>query len=172
MNVMNIIKTQPHHIESVCNLYKQAALFLRDQGIDQWQNHYPNFESLQLDIQKKGSYVLVNEKDEVCATFALLFEDDPYYEIIEEGSWSFDSPYGVVHRLCVNPTMKHQGLASQCLMFAVDECEKNKMNGCRIDTHPDNKKMQGLILKCGFEYCGLVHVANHALRWGYERKCV
>jgi GNAT superfamily N-acetyltransferase len=167
---MKVIHTQPHHIPQVLNLYKEASLFLHAQGIDQWQNQYPNENSLKEDMAKEGSYVLVDDNDVVLGTMACLFEDDPYYFIIEEGSWSFDSPYGVVHRLCVNSSVKHQGIASQLLKAALTMCKTHRMNGCRIDTHPKNILMQGLITKHGFRMCGKVYVANHALRLGYERR--
>lgn len=167
---MKIIHTQPHHIPQVLNLYQGASQFLYAQGIDQWQNNYPNETSLQEDMKKQGSYVLVDEHDVVLGTMACLFEDDPYYNIIEEGTWSFDSPYGVVHRLCVIQEKKHQGIASELLTRALKLCKEHKMNGCRIDTHPQNLLMQGLIKKHGFTMCGKVYVANHALRLGYERR--
>ena len=167
---MKIMQTLPYHIPQVLACYHDASLFLHDQGIDQWQNQYPNLESLNLDMQKKGSYVLVDEHNQVLATMALLFEDDPYYEIIEEGSWSFPSPYGVVHRLCVSSQARHQGCASLLLDFALKACVKHHMLGCRIDTHPNNLLMQSLVLKHHFIYTGKVYVANHALRFGYERR--
>lgn len=165
---MKIIQTQSHHIPQVLALYHRASLFLQHQGIDQWQNHYPNETSLNEDMNKHGSYVLVDD-NLVLGTMACLFEDDPYYEVIEEGQWSFNSPYGVVHRLCVHPDFPHQGIASKLLSYALKLCQEHHMNGCRIDTHPHNVLMQGLILKHGFKLCGKVYVANHALRLGYER---
>mgnify|MGYP004703058791 CR=1 FL=1 len=167
---MNIIKTLPHHIPQVLACYRDASLFLHKQGIDQWQNQYPNLESLRQDMQIQGSYVLVDNDDQVLATMALLFEDDPYYEFIKEGAWSFPSPYGVVHRLCVNSKTRHQGYASLLLEYAIDECKIKQMIGCRIDTHPCNYVMQSLIRKHHFVYSGKVYVANHALRFGFERR--
>jgi hypothetical protein len=54
--------------------------------------------------------------------------------------------------------------------YAMEACLNHHMLGCRIDTHPNNKLMQALILKHGFIYTGKVYVANHALRLGYERR--
>jgi GNAT superfamily N-acetyltransferase len=165
---MKIIHTQSHHIPQVLALYQSASLFLYNQGIDQWQNQYPNETSLNEDMRKHGSYVLIDDHDVVLGTMACLFEDDPYYEVIEEGQWSFTSPYGVVHRLCVHPEFPHHGLASKLLSYALKLCQEHQMNGCRIDTHPQNILMQGLITKHGFILCGKVYVANHALRLGYD----
>lgn len=167
---MKIIKTRPHHIPQVLACYRDASLFLHEQGIDQWQNLYPNLESLHLDMRIQSSFVLVDHHDQVFATMALLFEDDPYYEFIMEGAWSFPSPYGVVHRLCVNSKTRHQGYASLLLDYAVNECKIRQVMSCRIDTHPRNLVMQSLIRKHHFVYSGKVYVANHALRFGYERR--
>ena len=68
---MKIMQTLPYHIPQVLACYHDASLFLHDQGIDQWQNQYPNLESLNLDMQKKGSYVLVDEHNQVLATMEI-----------------------------------------------------------------------------------------------------
>lgn len=165
---MKIIPTSTQHISQVLQLYTYASAFLKSQGIDQWQNQYPNEDSLHEDMSKMGSYVLVDDHDTVLATMACLFEDDPYYAIIEDGAWDVASPYGVVHRLCVHPDVAHQGCASLCLSYALALCKQHNMNGCRIDTHPSNVLMQGLIIKHGFSYRGRIYVANHALRLAYD----
>lgn len=38
----------------------------------------------------------------------------------------------------------------------------------RIDTHRDNKTMQHVILKNGFEYCGIIYLKNGEQRLAYE----
>ena len=39
----------------------------------------------------------------------------------------------------------------------------------RIDTHKDNKIMQGLLERHGFSYCGIIYLLNGAPRLAYQR---
>lgn len=39
-------------------IIKQAQCYFKKQGIDQWQNGYPNSTVIKQDIEKKESYVL------------------------------------------------------------------------------------------------------------------
>lgn len=164
---MKIKLTHNEHINEVLHLYRNASAFLKQQGIDQWQHHYPNATSLSEDMAKLGSYVYL-ENNHVVATMACLFEDDPYYTVIDHGAWDVDAPYGVVHRICVHPDFAHRGYATQCILYAQHLCRERNANGCRIDTHPDNIIMQNMLHKLGFTYRGHVYVANNALRLAFD----
>ena len=39
----------------------------------------------------------------------------------------------------------------------------------RIDTHKDNKIMQGLLARHGFSYCGIIYLKNGSPRLAYQR---
>lgn len=164
---MIIIPTQNEHVHAVLQLYQYASAFLKQQGIDQWQHHYPNATSLYEDMLKQGSYVLI-DNDQVVATMACLFEVDPFYNLIDHGTWEVEPPYGVVHRICVHRDFAHRGYATHCLTYAQKLCHERNVNGCRIDTHPDNMIMQQLLRKLGFTYRGHVYVANNALRLAFD----
>lgn len=47
--------------------------------------------------------------------------------------------------------------------------QKKKIGHLRIDTHADNHIMQHLILKNGFEQCGIIHIADGSERIAYEK---
>ena len=72
-----------------------------------------------------------------------------------------DKTYGVIHRLVSNGTT--HGITKNCIEW----CLKQIQN-IRIDTHADNKIMQSLILKIGFEYCGIIHTHNGTERLAYQ----
>ena len=46
---------------------------------------------------------------------------------------------------------------------------EEKIGHLRIDTHADNHIMQHLILKNGFEQCGIIHIADGSERIAYEK---
>lgn len=52
--------------------------------------------------------------------------------MIDNGSWSYDIPYGTIHR--VASSGKAKGVAKACFDFCF-----GLINYVRIDTHRDNK---------------------------------
>ena len=87
---------------------------------------------------------------------------EPCYAGIEDGAWLDPSPYGVVHRIASDGSVK--GAGSFCIRWAYEQC-----GHLRIDTHPDNRVMQGLLAKLGFRRCGIIHVVeDNDPRYAYE----
>lgn len=89
---------------------------------------------------------------------------DRTYDVIEGGEWLSEAPYGVVHRITSDGTVK--GTASFCLDWAFRKC-----GNLRIDTHRDNVVMQNLLKKNGFSYCGIIHVEDGSERLAYQKIC-
>ena len=107
-----------------------------------------------------ADYVVEND-GRIDGVFALIFGEDPTYRMIE-GNWLDDSPYGTIHR--VASAEGAHGIFAAALAFALE-----KSKHLRIDTHRDNLPMQHLILKHGFQYCGVIYVADGSPRFAYER---
>jgi RimJ/RimL family protein N-acetyltransferase len=53
--------------------------------------------------------------------------------------------------------------------LAEEFCRKKGVSLLRIDTHEDNKRMQHILAKNGFVYCGIV-LQNGSDRLAYEKK--
>ncbi len=71
--------------------------------------------------------------------------------------------YGVVHRVASDGSRK--GIGAFCLNWAYEQC-----GHLRIDTHPDNKTMQQLLSKLGFEKRGIIYVEEDEYpRYAYEK---
>ncbi len=65
---MKVRKSTFLDCQSIMEMIDQAKTYFKEQGIDQWQNGYPNIEVIKQDIEQENSFVLV--KDEVpIATF-------------------------------------------------------------------------------------------------------
>ncbi len=126
----------------------------------QWNANYPALEDLEPDIQNGNSYVCV-ENDKVVATFTLIIGDEPNYQLIENGSWRSETPYGTVHRLASDGTTK--GIARACFDFC-----KTQISHLRVDTHKDNQPMQACFKQNGFEECGIIYVSDGTPRIAYE----
>ena len=150
-------------VSAAAKIYDEARAFMKESGNpDQWKGDYPNGTDVRRGIERGVSYVC-EEEGEVVATF--YYEqnaDDPTYHKIYDGSWLSDAPYSVIHRIAV----KHHGRG--IVDFCFEECFKQFPN-IRIDTHNDNIPMQKCLKRCGFEYCGIIHLADGSERMAYQK---
>ncbi len=131
-------------------------------GSEQWQDGYPNKNTILSDIHNGCGYVLLKNQDIVFYS-AILFEIEPAYEAIK-GNWLTNSEYCTVHRMAVAPNAKGQGFARQMLLKVEELCLSKQIFSIKIDTNFDNPKMLQLIQKMGYSYCGKVYFR------GQERK--
>lgn len=148
-------------LEEIIQVYDVARKYMQDSGhAQQWGLSYPSKELLKSDIQQKCLYVLEGE-NRVYGVFALFFGDDPTYSYIENGSWLNDDPYGTIHRIASDGSTK--GVFEECLTFC-----KTQISNLRIDTHENNKTMQHIVEKSGFEKCGIIYVDDGSPRIAYH----
>lgn len=159
---MKIRKTEEKDIEKVIDIYQTAREFMRkNNNINQWDHKYPAYDSLKEDMKNQVSYVLETDDGEIVGTFALIIGEDPTYAYIENGSWSKDEVYGVIHRIASSGKVK--GLTNTCLDYAIE-----KIPYLRIDTHADNKPMQKALLSYGFKECGIIYVRDKSPRLAFD----
>ena len=161
-------KSVKEDIENIMNIINQAKRYFKENKIDQWQNGYPNEETIQNDIKNNNSYVLESD-NKIIATAMVSFEEDNTYKNIYEGQWLSNSKYGVIHRIAVEEKIKGNGTASKIIKFVEDLCKDNEANSIRIDTHKDNISMQRLIEKNGFKYCGIIYLEDGSERIAFEK---
>ncbi|GFN34932.1 GNAT family N-acetyltransferase [Tepidimicrobium xylanilyticum] len=165
---MEFRKAIESDIDNIMNIIKQAQDYFKEQGIDQWQNNYPNPEVIREDIDRGYGYVLLKE-GEIVGTVAVSFDGEKTYEKIYDGQWISNFDYAVIHRLAIDSYYKGQGLASIIIKNIEKMCLKENIKSIRIDTHEDNKSMQRLIQKNGFKYCGIIHLRDNSKRLAFEK---
>lgn len=164
---MQIRLAKETEIKDIMKIYAHARQFMTEQGNpNQWAvRNWPPEELIREDIEKALLYVCVDDEDRCHAVFFYDygFHIEPLYDTIENGSWIGEETYGVVHRIASDGSLK--GAGAFCLSWAYE-----KAGHIRIDTHPDNKPMQNLLKKLGFQYCGITHVeADNDPRLGFEK---
>ena len=82
---MLIRKAQHEDIQNMMIIIKQAQAYFKEQGIDQWQDGYPNEIQLANDIEKGNSYVILNQG--IIGTMYFAHEEDPNYPGIKGQDW-------------------------------------------------------------------------------------
>lgn len=166
---IKIRKATTLDLNDVMNIYSQARIYMREQGNpEQWGENYPP-ESLVLSDISAGKCYVFEANGKPGAVFYFAVENDPCYDIIEEGSWRNDRKYAVVHRIAVGELMHGQGIAGKCISYAVNECRKCGIYDLRMDTHVDNIPMQRFLIKNDFRKCGIVCMEDGSKRLAYHR---
>ena len=160
---MKLRKTTYEDLPVVMELYAKARVFMAAHGNPyQWGTTRPEKEVILHDILTGSGYVCEDE-GKIVAVFCYKEEADPTYARIEDGKWLDEEPYGVIHRIVSDGTVK--GAASFCICEAFKKC-----GNIRIDTHKDNHVMQNLLKKLGFIYCGIIYVEDGSERMAYQKK--
>lgn len=164
---MEIRKTTEQDIGRLMEIYAYARDFMAKTGNpNQWgPTNWPPEALLRNDIKEGSSYVCTNDNGTVIGTFYFIQGKDiePNYREITDGAWLDDSAYGVVHRLASDGS--ERGIGHFCINWAFAQC-----GHMRIDTHTDNKVMQKLLTKLGFQRCGIIYVIeDNYPRYAYEK---
>lgn len=147
-------------------ILQDAIAQRKREGSAQWQNGYPNEQTVHDDIAAQGAYLLF-EDDIPVAYAAILFGHEPAYDDIE-GEWLTDGRYAVVHRLARSGTSTSKGVAAKLLALAETLCASNGIGSIRLDTNFDNAAMLKVLDSLGYHYCGEI-MYQGAPRRAYEK---
>lgn len=158
---MIIREARIEDIERILEIYDIAKAFMRQTGNPhQWNSCYPDSETLEEDIHKHQLFVM--EEDSIIhSVFAFIIGEDPTYKEIK-GAWLDHSTYGTIHRIASDGSMH------QVFNKTVNFCSKRCAH-LRADTHEDNKIMQKVLLKNGFQETGIIYVEDGTPRIAYEK---
>tara|TARA_B110000971_G_scaffold176634_1_gene182171 strand:- start:97 stop:612 length:516 start_codon:yes stop_codon:yes gene_type:complete len=168
--MMKFLPAKKEDISPIMQLIGEAQAYLAAQHIEQWQNGYPNEQTILKDLQNNESYVVKSEHSTLLATAMFTRKNEPTYTSIE-GHWitKADAKYGVIHRMAVGEKFRGTGIAK----FIFNHCEQilkqNSVQSMRIDTHEDNHSMQALLKKLGYVFCGVIYLENNDKRLAYEK---
>ncbi len=162
---MQIRQSTLADLSRIMEIYALARSFMAEHGNPkQWgATNWPPQALIEQDIAQGKSYVCT-EGDQVIGTFFYdhgIAIEETYREI--DGAWMGSDEYGVVHRIATDGSQK--GIGSFCMRWALEHSPH-----LRIDTHPDNLVMQGMLTKLGFVRCGIIHVQeDDDPRYAYEK---
>ncbi len=152
--------------EIIWEILQQAIERRKKDGSNQWQNGYPNPETIGNDILHNYGFVLEFD-NEIAAYCAIIFDIEPAYEIIE-GKWLSQQKYVVIHRVAVSDKFAGKGIATQ-LFSKIEKIAKSKnIFSIKVDTNFDNIPMLKILKKIGYTYCGEVYFRGSA-RKAFEK---
>ncbi len=169
---MNIRQATKKDLISLMLIFEEARGTIAALGINQWQDGYPNETVIAEDIAIGRSYCVENADGKVCASFALIDDGEPTYDVITHGEWRTGdrkTGYLAIHRVAIAVASRGQGIAPAVMSFAQDYANRHGLTSLRIDTHEGNVVMRRMLEKNGFSLCGVIFLQNGDPRVAYER---
>lgn len=156
----------PDELAICIDILRSARDFQREQGFVQWTDGFPSEELIKSDIENKNGYVL-RVDGEIAGYMYIGFDGDKEYPKIV-GAWHTGEKYAVIHRIGFADGFRGRGLSEAAFTLAGELCRERGFYDLRIDTHKDNKRMQHVLEKNGFSYCGTV-MQNGGERMAYDK---
>ena len=136
-------------LDAILEMTRACGKHMRDNGIDQWDENYPDRERLSNDIQSETLFAY-RENGQVLGIVVLNETEDPEYT---EVSWSTsaDDRNLVVHRLAVDPEHQGKGIARKLMDFAESLAKELGYDAIRLDTFSQNPRNQRFYENRGYK---------------------
>ncbi len=156
---MKLRRAMPEEFQMAMDMINDAKRHLKEQGIDQWQNGYPDEKCILLDIQNQKGYFFTDERGIPFGYVCIDCEGEPAYDHLN-GTWNTAEPYVVAHRMAFSEKARGQGTSTLAFQLIEDFAREKNITSFRVDTDEDNKKMQHILKKNGFMYTGTIWFDN------------
>ncbi|MDO4903009.1 MAG: N-acetyltransferase [Limosilactobacillus sp.] len=156
---MKLRKATMEDFDQIMDILRDGRNQLAEQGIDQWQGDYPNADVVKEDIENGWGVLAQSDDEQTVGYVAVVDGPDTSYDTMK-GKWLVETEnYVVLHRVAVHSKHTGHGYASKLFIAVIDYIHDHRkdVETMRIDTHEDNKIMQHLITKHGFEKVGEVY---------------
>lgn len=167
---MKLRQAYPEDLETMMIIINQARQSLAQANIPQWQEGYPNRQTLKQDLQQQQAYLWVQE-NRVLGLAVLQAGIEPTYVKLTAGQWqAATAPYITLHRVALADEARGQGQAVPFLKACIQQAHCLGVDQVRTDTHRLNLPMQHTLLTAGFIYRGRLQVASKLdpERWAYQ----
>jgi ribosomal protein S18 acetylase RimI-like enzyme len=141
-------------IPDILTITRACAQKMQENGIFQWNEHYPSKEAFLKDIEREELFV-IEENNIVQGTIVISTLMDEEYEPIEWLTPNGNSTY--IHRLSVHPDLQGKGLAQKMMDFAENHAREHRFVSVRLDTFSQNKRNQRFYEQRGYQKLGDIY---------------
>ena len=122
---MNIRKAKIVDLNNIMKMYKSCITGMLKNGIDQWDNTYPN-SSVILEDLKANTYFIAEVEEEIVGGINIDSQQDPTYLNID---WEDkNNQFLVVHRLAVKEEFWNQSIGKELMLFAEELVVKKNLS--------------------------------------------
>jgi ribosomal protein S18 acetylase RimI-like enzyme len=135
----------------VMELITLCTEHMRADGIDQWDDVYPNLQIVEDDA--RAGALFVAREDVTCVASVCLSDVQP--EEFRPLPWRYEGvPILVIHRLCVHPEWQRRGVARGLMDFAENYAAQHDFASIRLDAYTGNPRALALYERRGYRRVG------------------
>lgn len=145
-----IVLAKKEDAEQILALY-HSNLF----GPADWDEHYPNKDTIEFDLKRDALFVMKDEKGEVLATISI--DDDDAVTFLDVWDENL-APGGELARLCVREDVRNQGIAKEMMLHCFDELKRKGFKSVHILVRPEHIVALKSYSKLGFETVGKTYL--------------
>ncbi|MCF7885814.1 MAG: GNAT family N-acetyltransferase [Candidatus Marinimicrobia bacterium] len=157
---MEFLKLDKNDQEFVLKQLKEAAVWLKEQNIDYWQNWHNPSELHKNWIKEgldKGQFYRVYDSDKLIGIFRLQYSDELFWG-------EHNDKAGYIHSFTTSRKMSGQDLGYKILDEITTLLRRKDCDYLRLDCGIKNKKLVEYYKNYGFEEAGTVEVHQECLQ--------
>lgn len=160
-----ITQATPIDVPALMTLTKACVTKMRELGIDQWDDVYPNEELIAADVAAGTVHVLRSDEGLIgCVT--IDDKPDPNWKGL---AWTTpDEGIAAVHRLMIDPTQQGRGLAKALMIHAESVGRSSGAHTIRLDAFTQNAPSLKLYEGLGYSRTGTAQMRKGAFI-GFEK---
>jgi GNAT superfamily N-acetyltransferase len=153
---LEITNADNSEMPAVLSLLKDAALWLKENNIDYWQN-WINPKAIFISWIRQGfednEFFIVRYNDEVIGTFRLQWSDELFWKNKKDKA-------GYIHSFTTLRKYKGKHLGTKILEWIEDYCKKNNKDYLRLDCGVSIVGLNEYYIKHNFKNMGILNF-NH-----------
>ena len=150
---MIIRKAKNTDLDNIMKMYKSCVAGMLKNGIDQWDENYPNTDIIRADI-KVRTYFIAELNGEIVGGINLDENQDPTYLTID---WADKkNQFLVVHRLAVVEEKWGVGIGKELMLFVEEFVVEEGYQSIRLDTYSGNPKAMDFYRRLGYTELGTI----------------
>ena len=150
---MIIRKAKISDLKGIMLMYNSCVKGMIENGIDQWDETYPNAEFITEDIISKTYYIAIENGIVIGGINIDENQDDTYLTI----DWADKTnQFLVVHRLAVVEEKWGDGIGKELMLFVEEVVVEEGYQSIRLDTYSGNPKAMEFYIRLGYTELGTI----------------
>ena len=152
---MIIRKANKSDLGNIMLMYNSCVAGMIANGIDQWDESYPNTEVIMEDLIAQTYFVAI-ENDIIIAGINIDQNQDDTYLALD---WKDKkNQFLVVHRLAVKVEFWNDGIGKSLMLFTENLVTEKGLNSIRLDTYSGNPKAMEFYRRLGYRELGSINL--------------
>ena len=152
---MIIRKGNKTDLKNIMKMYTSCVKGMIKNGIDQWDDTYPNTEVITQDLEKQSYYFAEIEGEIIGGINIDRNQDKTYLEIDWEDT---SDSFLVVHRLGVKEEFWEKKIGKKLMVFAENMVIEKGLKSIRLDTYSGNPKAMEFYRRLGYRELGTINL--------------